>query len=451
MGNFVVGEDGNPAALYFILKNGSAKQEASTSGLIALSSDSRNFTDKSGKIEQGYVRCKKPFYITHDNRVFSNSETNVAEKINELKKQGYDCFIFDKTVGDNYMVAVVNKAQIIKDKPTVMYSDRASNPDISYQERSYYNRAEQFSYETLTSKPDMKITVVNDTATYKPTPTIRKNIVNQAIKNASSLGKTNENGNIVIRVDDIDTEVLLSKQSLIHGLDRRLAISAPVILNIGSVLKNSIKINELTPDKESASGSYVLIGYAESANNAYPVRMVVNQYTNEVDTIDVLYAVNTKKETVGKMPGSHGNAALPTVSNISISNLLDFVNKYFPDVLPTGVLKHYGYTQRPGGELGLNALFQERDTDTSNRSLLANALESVAQNDIERNKLAQYKKKISLIESEEQKLSAIQKQLFTKDAVEPQSARNFSLKPSRFPTASIPMTVSFLILRLLQH
>ena len=48
------------------------------------------------------------------------------------------------------------------------------------------------------------------------------------------------------------------------------------------------------------------------------------------------------------------------------------------------------------------------DTDSfSNRSLLANALESVAQNDIERNKLKEYKEKIALIESEQEKLSEI--------------------------------------------
>ena len=41
----------------------------------------------------------------------------------------------------------------------------------------------------------------------------------------------------------------------------------------------------------------------------------------------------------------------------------------------------------------------------SNRSLLANALESVAQNDIEKNKLKQYKEKIALIDSEQAKLS----------------------------------------------
>ena len=125
--NFVADKNGDPALLNFISKNSSPKADVLLGGLIALSSDSTNFTDKLGQVDQGYVRCKKPFYITQDNRVFSNSETNVAQKIEELKKQGYDCFIFDKTVGDNYMVAVVNKAQIIKNKPTRIFSDRDSD------------------------------------------------------------------------------------------------------------------------------------------------------------------------------------------------------------------------------------------------------------------------------------------------------------------------------------
>ena len=63
------------------------------------------------------------------------------------------------------------------------------------------------------------------------------------------------------------------------------------------------------------------------------------------------------------------------------------------------------------------AQFQKKTA--SNRAILANSLEGAAQNDIERNKLNQYKEKISLIEAEEKRLSEIQKQLFTKDAVDP--------------------------------
>ena len=285
-----------------------------------------------------------------------------------IESAGFDGVIYHDW-GENKSTYVAFSPEQIKETTN---TNPTSNPDIRYSERDY-------SYDSLVSKPDMPITSVNDKVTYKPTSTIRKTIVNQAIKNAFSFGKINENGNVVIRVDDIDTDVVLSNKSLTHGLDRRLEVSAPVILNIGSILKNSIRINELTPKKHSAIGSYVLIGYAESTDYAYPVRMVVNQYTNEVDTIDVLYAVNTKKETVGKMPGSHSNAALPTVSNIRIADLLEFVNKHFSDVLPESVLKHYGHTERPKGELGESALYSERDYAPTFYSQMGKVVEGVKQ------------------------------------------------------------------------
>jgi hypothetical protein len=58
------------------------------------------------------------------------------------------------------------------------------------------------------------------------------------------------------------------------------------------------------------------------------------------------------------------------------------------------------------------ALYQDRNPDSySNRSLLAGALETAVQNDIERDKLRQYKEKIDLINSEEQKLHNLREQI----------------------------------------
>ena len=139
-GNFVADANGSPALLSYTSLNGSAKQDASAGGLIALSSDKTNFTDKASNVEQGYVLCKKPFYITQDNRVFSNSDENLSAKIADLKKQGYDCFIFDYAVGDNYMVAVVNKAQIIKDVPTVAKDQNSHNAESSETDAMHSDR-----------------------------------------------------------------------------------------------------------------------------------------------------------------------------------------------------------------------------------------------------------------------------------------------------------------------
>ncbi|MGM9550387.1 MAG: hypothetical protein ACI3V5_11180 [Faecousia sp.] len=69
----------------------------------------------------------------------------------------------------------------------------------------------------------------------------------------------------------------------------------------------------------------------------------------------------TGRETVPN--GPQQNAATITDSTISISELLDYVNDYFPDILSEGVLKHYGYDARPEGKLGESALYSDRDPE----------------------------------------------------------------------------------------
>lgn len=77
-----------------------------------------------------------------------------------------------------------------------------------------------------------------------------------------------------------------------------------------------------------------------------------------------------------------------------------------PDIILYDLQRYYqrGIIPTPG-------MYSDRGSESmSNRSLLANALESVAQNEIERNKLNEYKSKIALIESEQAKLNTIREQ-----------------------------------------
>ncbi|MBO5892148.1 MAG: hypothetical protein J6Q30_05485, partial [Oscillospiraceae bacterium] len=81
--------------------------------------------------------------------------------------------------------------------------------------------------------------------------------------------------------------------------------------------------------------------------------------------------------------------------------------------LPEDVLKHYGYDSRPAGDLGDDALYQARPSEeTSNRYLLANALESAAQTDEERQKLQQYREQIQNAENLEERLDKLNRRIF---------------------------------------
>lgn len=55
------------------------------------------------------------------------------------------------------------------------------------------------------------------------------------------------------------------------------------------------------------------------------------------------------------LPELTGVPATLTGSSISISDLLTYVNRYFPDVLPESVLRHFGHSERPAGKLGEGA------------------------------------------------------------------------------------------------
>lgn len=79
----------------------------------------------------------------------------------------------------------------------------------------------------------------------------------------------------------------------------------------------------------------------------FVVSFIVNKHTNEIQSIDVLYAVNAKNKGNNDDTANAkalASTSVTSVSNVpfngSISNLLDCVNNYFPDILPESVLKH---------------------------------------------------------------------------------------------------------------
>ena len=59
----------------------------------------------------------------------------------------------------------------------------------------------------------------------------------------------------------------------------------------------------------------------------FVVSFIVNKHTNEIQSIDVLYAVNAKKEPAGSL--SPEVSTPPTGPTISIFNLLDCVSLVF--------------------------------------------------------------------------------------------------------------------------
>lgn len=226
--------------------------------------------------------------------------------------------------------------------------------------------AGKYDYDALVSKPDINVVTIDDSVQYNADGHTRKNIIQTALKNAAKVGTQEEDGGVSIYVEDVGHNVKLYGTGLKHGLDRRLQQNAAVTLKTGELLKNAIRINELTPKKENTSGSYVLLSVAKNENNEpYVVEFVVNEFDNTVESMDVLYSLNAKKEpAVRNAPKSTGTPLLVTGSSISISELLDLSRSHFSDVLPESVLRHYGYASRPEGKLGESALYSRKVNST---------------------------------------------------------------------------------------
>ena len=284
-----------------------------------------------------------------------------------------------------------------------------------------------YSYNALVGKPDMVVTVLGEDV-----PTNRADIVLQAKKNAAAIGKTDKNGSVSVHVDDIGVDVVLSTGGLRHSLDRRFDVNAPVTLKAGEILHHSIKINEMIPENPNADSSYVLIGIAQNTQGElYVVRSVVNKFRSELVSMDVLYAINAKtepnlgikKNQAGAYPqgiteksailtGSADMAVLDaprytesplSVTNpkISIAQLLEYVNRYFPDVLPESVLRHFGHTERPQGKIGESALFSTRREGTSARALLEGVDESEITDRDVLSELREYKETLAALDAAE--------------------------------------------------
>ena len=149
--------------------------------------------------------------------------------------------------------------------------------------------------------------------------------------------------------------------------------------------------------------------YSEFLNKEYKEG---GAYRDEYGTFDYTYREGYHKFLVDfKMFDKNGNI-LPQ------GNIVPELNdKFMAELLKAEVDKKQNYEfpqevyDQLDKEFGENKTkYSDRTTDSvSNRSLLANALEGTAQNDIERNKLKEYKGKIALIESEQAKLADVRK------------------------------------------
>ena len=160
---------------------------------------------------------------------------------------------------------------------------------------------------------------------------------------------------------------------------------------------------------------FVLMSAYRDGGYIIPVKLEVKKFKDKQNTLYVAISLEKIKMTeVWKQGDTEIGVTQDSRSvNISIAKIFAKINpsdKSFLKYIPDGFLnsEQKAAKQEALTENGSEITYSLRGKGgVSNRTILAKALEDTVQNDIERNKLAQYKKKIALIESEQAKLAEI--------------------------------------------
>lgn len=301
-----------------------------------------------------YLNMRKPYYAKLKPSQFSDPNFEAAI-IREAKSKGYDGVILENDTSNDLekdTFYVVFAPTQIKSATDNIGTFDGSNPDIRYSKSGTAadTKKNVFSYEALTAKPDMPLTDINTNIPRDENgKVIRKEVADLAIQAVRDSGnKKNTEVDFYVHVDDTNSDLKVSIESIRHGLTRKPDLNAIAALNIVGLAKNAVLINELSPREGTVGGNVYLSAGKDSDNNLYFVRLVIDKKNLAISEIETVYAISTKKESVAHYRQGYENK-IPfafTDSTISIADLLDFVKNHFSDILPESVLQHYGISRK---------------------------------------------------------------------------------------------------------
>lgn len=354
----VVDEDGNPLVVYhgtdadftvFKSKDGNYWFSASEDYAEAMAEERGG-----NRVMPTYLNMRKPYYAKLKPSQFSDPNFEAAI-IREAKSKGYDGVILENDTRNDLekdTFYVVFAPTQIKSATDNIGTFDGANPDIRYSKSGTAadTKKNVFSYEALTAKPDMRLTdIYTDIPRDENGKVIRKEVADLAIQAVRDSGnKKNTEVDFYVHVDDTNSDLKVSIESIRHGLTRKPDLNAIAALNIVGLAKNAVLINELSPREGTVGGNVYLSAGKDSDNNLYFARLVTDKKNLAISEIETVYAINAKKESVAHYRQGYENK-IPfafTDSTISIADLLDFVKNHFSDILPESVLQHYGISRK---------------------------------------------------------------------------------------------------------
>ncbi len=290
----------------------------------------RTSAENAEKIrESGYMMGKEDglFFSTRENG-YNDGYGDTAVKFSIPAEM----LVLDDVFGDEAHL------RLPMEKPGKLYVGKYLEKETSH----------RYTYANLAAKEDM---TVAELQSVHGVP--RAEIIKMGHQNAVQFSTGNRNGVPVVHVADNNADILVPNTGLKHSLDRRVDNVGAAVAKIGEILTNSVCVNEIYARDPAFVGGNIYIGAGTIGDQTLVVRMVVSRVSNELEMVDILSAVNAKKEPAVLIAPRHTTESRPFPgSKISIAELLEIVNHQFPDILSEDVLEHFNRSRRPESELG---------------------------------------------------------------------------------------------------
>ena len=231
-------------------------------------------------------------------------------------------------------------------------------------------------------------------------------------------------GDILQGLGAIENDIYLQGDKIKEILSAHPEMTLDEIKKIPQILENPILIlKSRNVGRNNRENTRVVIFGSVKAKNGLPILSVMDlRPTENHIVIDDMQKVTSAYTKTNNPVEFIRNSDVLYADKKKPTSLLRTIGFQMPIELNksgfVGSISYSGQNVNISGEKFSDVFFEgssdgeemhsDRDTDAvSNRTLLANALETVAQNDIEKTKLTQYKEKIALIESEQAKLNNI--------------------------------------------
>ena len=250
----------------------------------------------------------------------------------------------------------------------------------SYEGRSLTDDGEIYTYDFLTSQPDMQVVqlpqvseVRNEEQRVEPAK-----VVQLGMENARSVG-TERAGKVYVKNRYTGRELWVTASSVRHGLNgrsARLLTNARLGSVIGDVVQNSIPINALHNTADGVEGTYAMAGFVRDEQGREFVAIITVEQRSDsvtgVDTYDLTHAVSGRQKR-SKQANTKFQGVSPTLlaSKISIAQLLEAVNDTYQSILSDNVLEHMGQTRSPEGHYTNRAKFSVDDSTTDETNQLS--------------------------------------------------------------------------------